>query len=522
MNSDPSPGCRHAADRPVAGEAVRGHYSRMFSASARPADGDYEQRLVELGSSMRYSIEREGTLTPRIGYTYLGQFIGHDISHDGTPLDGPYAEPATTANYRTPWLDLDHLYGGGPAESPHIYTGEAGAETFRIGLTSGGYARDLPLEDGAFLIADQSDARNLDNLILRQLQVVFLKFHNAAVQQLSTPGNPLREAADLQSETIFAAAQRLVRWHYQWIVRHDFLPRILQPAFWQRQRSSKPETTPSAAIPIEFSLAAFRYGHSIVRRTYPLNCQRKLVSIVDLLREGPRAAPLPDESLLEWGRYFDGLPRSGPPAASSFIDTAVVEPLHAMLPETVRLCSRSGNATESARLAERTLLRGARSKLASGQQVAAALVRSGAIEWSDVLDATELTRNTSDPSGSTLRKLGLEHETPLFYYVLKEAELRAEGLSLGPVGSHIVGTVLIGLLNADPHGYVTGAGNAWKLPRWQFPSGSREPVNSIAAVIRLIGDGGLLPACARKAAMLMPEDYRQMVMNTSAVERATA
>ena len=488
----------------------------MFAETREPATAAYEEKLVELGESMRYRADREGTLTPRIGYTYLGQFIGHDISHDGTPLTGPYAAPEETPNFRTAWLDLDHLYGDGPAESPHIYTGPPGAETFKIGRTApGGYARDVPLQDSVLLVADKHDPRNLDNLILRQLQVVFLKFHNEAVRQLSAPDNPLRASTNVEGESIFAAARRLVRWHYQWIVRHDFLPRILEPAFWSRSRARRMQPAATFAIPVEFSLAAFRYGHSIVRRTYPLNCLRPLVGIVDLLREGPRPSALADESVIEWGRYFDGLPRSGPPAASSFIDTAIVEPLHAMLPETVQLCSRTGNAAESARLAERTLLRGARSNLPSGQEVASALVDRGAISAADVLRGDELTRDTSDRSGSTLRKLGLEDQTPLFYYILKEAELRANGLSLGPIGSHIVGNVLLDLLHSDPDGYIAAEGTNWQLPRWQFPSGHREPVNSISGVIRLIGDSGLLPACARKAAATAPERVRRMLFESS-------
>ena len=75
---------------------------------------------------MRYKVEREGTLTPRAGYTYFGQFIGHDLTHDSTPLEGPYCEPERTPNYRTPSFDLDHIYGGGPEKSPFLYEGERG------------------------------------------------------------------------------------------------------------------------------------------------------------------------------------------------------------------------------------------------------------------------------------------------------------------------------------------------------------------------------------------------------------
>lgn len=226
--------------------------------------------------------------------------------------------------------------------------------------------------------------------------------------------------------------------------------------------------------------------------------------------------------VLEWGRYFDGLPRSGPPAASSFIDTAIVEPLHSMPTETVRLCSRTGNTSESARLAERTLLRGARSSLPIAQEVSRTLVAEGAIEEGDALTAAELTADAFDRSGSTLAKLGLSNETPLFYYLLKEAELRSGGLSLGPIGSYTVGEVLLHLLEADPDGYVAGAGVNWQLPAWTFPNGTEQQVTSISAAIRLIGDHKLLPECARKAASYSPAAIRDQLLESSLASPAVA
>jgi hypothetical protein len=448
---------------------------------------------------MRYQVEREGTLTPRVGYTYFGQFVGHDLTLDSTPLEGPYAEPERTPNFRTPSFDLDHIYGGGPAKSPFLFEGARGEETFKIGVTTpAGYLRDLPVERGMVLGGDLLDKRNLDNLILRQLHVVFLKFHNEAIRQLGSNPPIITGIENLGPGTLFERAQRLVRWHYQWIIRHDFLPRILHTDVWShqdRRTVRHPDSQDSYSVPIEFSLAAFRFGHSMVRNAYRINCHQKRVVIGELLALGQKAAPIPDDYLIEWGTFFDGLPTSGPPASSAFIDTSVSAAMHGLSPSTIRLAN-SLESPDPSNLPVRTLLRGARAGLPSGQEVAASLCAQGKIKPRDRLTVSQLTQDTCDCTGSVLRKLGLEENSPLFYYLLKEAEISAAGLTLGPIGSHIVSEVIQGALESDPAGYMSVAGRKWQLPLWHFASGTRRRVNSMIGIIQLVGDDKLLPECA--------------------------
>ncbi len=480
----------------------KGCYTRLFQPPAESLAKSQEEKLIKLGSAMRYDIEREGTLTPRVGYTYLGQFVGHDLTHDVTPLDGPYLNPELTPNYRTSYLDLDHIYGGGPQESPNLYEGETGAEVFKVGATTPtGYLRDLPIVNGAILIGD---TRNLINLILRQLHVVFLKFHNEAIRQLSAKSRTISGIENLRSGTIFDRAQRLVRWHYQWIVRHDFLPRILHPSVWDHRQRVARQRSGGFSIPIEFSLAAFRFGHSMVRNAYGLNCRQKRVELAELMALGQNPSPLQDDFIVEWGRFFDGLPASGPVASSSYIDTSIAAPLHGLSTSTLRLCSKMERSAKPASLPLRTLLRGARAGLPSGQEVAERLVQDGIIRAEDFLTSSELTRNTCDHSGSVLRNVGLEQNTPLFYYLLKEAEIRGLGRTLGPIGSYIVGEVIQRALEADPEGYMSVVGPDWKLPLWRFPNGLDEQVNSVIRIIRLVGDSQLLPECEAKWRSFLP------------------
>lgn len=489
------PRCAHAR---MPNAEPKGHYSRLFAQPASPVSRDQEHKLIQLGQAMRYQIEREGTHTPRVGYTYFGQFVGHDLSHDSTPLAGPYAKPELTPNYRTPSFDLDHVYGGGPGQSPFLYEGKPGEETFRIGVTTPeGYRRDLPVEHGMVLMGDLQDTRNLDNLILRQLNAVFLKFHNEAIKQLGSHPPTVTGIDDLGSGTLFDRAQRLVRWHYQWIIRHDFLPRIVHPEIWtyQEQRIPRhPAPGESYSVPIEFSLAAYRFGHSMVRNAYRLNCRSKRVLIAELMALGQKASPIPDDYLLEWGTFFDGLPTSGPAASSSFIDTSISLAMHGLSSSIIRL-SNPLEPPDPSNLPIRTLLRGARAGLPSGQEVADALFAQGRIKSTDRLTTLQLTEDTCDRSGTVLRSIGLEQNTPLFYYLLKEAEINAAGVTLGPIGSHIVSEVIQGALEADTDGYMSMVGAKWSLPLWRFPSGAERKVNSLIRIIQIIGDDQLLPEC---------------------------
>lgn len=477
----------------------KGYYARLFQTPVEPLAKSQEKKLIKLGEAMRYDVEREGTLTPRAGYTYFGQFVGHDLTYDPTPLDGPYVEPERTLNHRTPYLDLDHVYGGGPEHSPDLYRGEPGAEIFKLGTsTPSGYVRDLPIENGTILLGDQKDTRNLDNLILRQLHVLFLKFHNEAVKQLSVQTPAVMGFEPRRPRTIFERAQQLVQWHYQWIIRHDFLPRILHTSVWNRQNRVSRTKAPSGgvfSIPIEFSLAAYRFGHSMVRHAYGLNCRQKRVTLPELMTLGHNPSPLPDDFMIEWGRFFDGLPASGQIASSLYIDTGIAPPLHDLSPSIVRLCSKQERSVEPACLPARTLLRGARAGLPSGQEVASMLVGEGIIKAEDCLTPPQLTRDTCDHSGSVLRNVGLERNTPLFCYLLKEAEIRGLGRTLGPIGSYIVAEVVQGALDADPEGYMSVVGPDWKLPLWRFQDGANRKVNSLIRIIQLVGDTQLLPEC---------------------------
>ena len=97
------------------GHADPGKFGRMFP-KLEPLIID-DDPLFELGTAMKDAAPTDTAGdNPDIpgGFTYLGQFVDHDITLDLTPLDQQTADPLATQNFRTPALDLDSLYGPGP------------------------------------------------------------------------------------------------------------------------------------------------------------------------------------------------------------------------------------------------------------------------------------------------------------------------------------------------------------------------------------------------------------------------
>lgn len=189
------------------------------------------------------------------GYTFLGQFIDHDSTRDVTPLGHQQADPKALRNLDTPFLDLGSVYGRGPDADPRLYD-PARPGWLAVGDHDG--VPDLPrAADGS---AHIGDPRNDENLVVAQLHAGFLHFHN----RLMAEG---RSAAE---------AQRLTTWHYQWLVVHEFLPRIVGQDVTDRMAAVagknsfyKPKNRPM--IPLEFSVAAYRFGHSMIRPEYEMN-----------------------------------------------------------------------------------------------------------------------------------------------------------------------------------------------------------------------------------------------------------
>jgi hypothetical protein len=388
--------------------------------------------------------DQENPCTPA-GWPIFGQFIAHNITADRSLLQH-HASLGELRNFRSPSLNLESIYGAGPSGNPYLYN-RADTDTLLLGQTDSGAPNDVPRNyQGTAIIGDP---RNDVHLPISQLHTAFLKFHNAIVQHLRREGLP--------ADAIFPEAQRLARWHYQWITVHEYLPLIagrtvVDDVLTGGRRFYQFDGTPF--IPVEFSDAAYRFGHSQIRAEYQLNDRARARIFPDLMC----GSTVPQDRVIDW-RYFFALDSQHPPQPSRRIDARLAHPLITLPAQIVG----ASTAPEEASLAYRDLQRGQSLDMPSGEAVARAM---------------GVTPLTADEVGLTAG--GWSGETPLWYYVLKEAELRTRGVMLGPVGGRIVAETLIGLLEADPTAYLA-YDRAWRpaLP-------ARQPgVFAIADLLRL-------------------------------------
>ncbi len=437
------------------------------------------------------------------GYTYLGQFIDHDITFDPASSLQSQNDVDALVDFRTPRLDLDSLYGRGPADQPYMYSGDGRrfqlGRPLREGVGGRIIAFDLPRHSWSegkrtFNRALIGDKRNDENVIVSQLHGVFLQFHN--------------RMADDHPELGFAELQRRVRWHYQYVVLNDFLRRIarsevIDSVLPHLSQGGSIDAHPPALhhyhaennnpfIPVEFAVAAYRFGHSMVRPVYRLNTKLggsdadKALGIdgrqfifAGLKERGLNGFDsFPDVWGIDWNLYFDLTGNSDKRVQRNRtqpayrIDTSLVNPL-AFLPEfsvvqastpatpitNISQLQPAPRAGEIANLALRNLLRGRSMGLPSGQDVARAM---GITPLRDAeLRVGKATSRKEYDALPTLVSLHTDFKgnAPLWYYVLAEAqhEWRLAGgtdktpTRLGAVGSRIVVETFAGLLLNDGH-----------------------------------------------------------------------
>ena len=452
---------------PAKNRSLEGRFGLMFK--KLPAFQPPDELLTKLAGAMNEDPPAPSRLPDSklpSGFVFLGQFIDHDLTFDQTALDLQRRDPDAVTNFRAASFELDSVYGAGPSQEERGFYDPYDPAKLNID------GDDLPRRksddatiDGTAIIGDSRDD---ENVVTSQLHLAFRKFHNKLVDYV-------RDEQGLSNlDEVFREAQRLCRWHYQWMVVHDFLPRIVghdvvNGILQERGNAPakvkldfyKPKNPNKPMMPVEFAVAAYRFGHSMLRSKYAINEVKQngveKVKVVDLFGEDPKdpkdssdpnyhsnlngRRPIPATLVPSWQRFFDDIPGVSRPSVNfnfaSPIDHLLAGPLFNLPIPTLPPPSTQRS------LAGRNLLRGKMLGLASGQRVAQEM-------GAKVLPNAQLYEHAPQLGNDP----GWGGQAPLWFYILKEAELQHGGKQLGTVGGRIVAEVFVGLLEHHKSSYL--------------------------------------------------------------------
>ena len=522
--------------------------------------------------------------------TYWGQFLDHELTartdREGDITSIEYPQPSHTSaeiehslkNARTPYLDLDSVYGGlpvGPDLPVDVATLISGMRhpdfpaKMRVGTThlQGEIPdnldphRDLPrysqvepeVRQAALNLARQSmgeedfmkfeenldkraiigDMRNDENLIVAQFHLSFLRFHNRVVDYLEE--NNTGWIAD------FHSAQVLTRLHYQWLAVHGYLRQICNSAivdkvlaenaasffqFRAEHMIRNPGAKLGNAMPLEFSAAIYRFGHTQVRNIYDFNesfgrgakfLPNAPFNLLFAFTGGggfqPQGAPtgtptLPQNWIIDWRRFVGVEPHDasdGQPARfARKLDTQLAPPLGDMVKEGNDHPEGSDVRAMFKHLARRNLRRGYNLRLPTGQALHKYLKSQGVVDSDPIADIGGLF-NGKPGLQSFLRcsQSKLHEQTPLWFYCLAEAEAGG-GETLGELGSWIVASTFAGVLLSDPQSALSRGFEPGHSPL-KMPDGSA--IDSIAKWMefaKVMPGDGVAPGTVKKAERAIP------------------
>ena len=415
----PARGCSHLGVN---------RFTRMFDGPGAVHDDAVLEKLAAPGGLMDGSNEPLQENAVPAGYAFFGQFVDHDVTLDtGSRLDELNQDPRRLKSVRSVSLDLDCVYGFGMEASPHLF--DASRPGYLLLGEGAAQRHDVPRNHQHRALI--GDPRNDENLFVSQLQRAFLGFHNKLM--------------DIHGD--FEEARRSARLHYQWIVWNDWLRRVTDPTIWafvNQVRSQhrwpfvmRPAADGELEMPVEFSVAAYRFGHSMVRSHYAVNAQHLDVELFDTALGTDGFTSVPAKLAVDWRYLFDGY-GDGNTRFGAAIDHRFAAELMALPVRVV------GEGTPAhAALPFRNLLRGRSLGLPSGQATARAMCDAGyeaAGYPRQAWQQTEFERlpGWADSALSQDDLQALKVSAPLFFYLTAEAALFHRGATLGPLGSAIL------------------------------------------------------------------------------------
>ena len=528
-----------------------------------------DEELLEAVAEVMTAQAPDGDSHIPAGYTYLGQFVDHDLTRDVTknlPFGTVGVTPEQLEQGRSPALDLDSLYGAGPAINPEFY--ETDRIRLRVGSTKASNFNDKDNRDlrgfdlprlGS-LASEPTDARkahipdqrNDENLAVAQTHLAFIRFHNRVCERLSAAGTP--------SAQLFERARESVTLHYQWLLVHDYLPRIVEPAIvsdvfrkgrvlFERQGRGFP------TMPLEFSVGAFRLGHSMIRDVYDWNAffspegdigdLGTLFNLFIFSGTSGNLSPTPDPDnpldgdferlptnwIADWTRLFDfveaGVPELAPETAVNFarpLDILLTDPLKNLPLGSFGARNPSGpqipRDDKRRNLAFRNLLRGRMVSLATGQELVAAINAALVAVGRSGEQITPLSRaeilGSEFGALSPAQQVFLATHTPLWFYVLREASLNLingqPGTGrLGAVGGRIVAEVFNRAIEGSRISLLANPGFSPRL-------GAVQGVFRMADLLQVAYDASagelrpLSPAAPRPSLQSLPSGDQQVVV----------
>lgn len=394
-----------------------------------------------------------------LAFAFLGQFIDHDLTLEPVSRFDDRLDPMALINFRTPALDLDSVYGSNPDVSRHLYDtygfDKDGAENEQPGrehrlpfrLLVGNYKDSIDLQRNRQGTAIIGDPRNDENLFISQLHRMIIGFHNEVVKAVmeANKDNPL------PNKDLYDEVRKEVTLHYHWIIIQEFLPLIIGEdmtkeilengrKFYKDLKEKRP------FIPVEFSGAAYRFGHTLIRAEYNLNAAISKLGLFKspffgICPEGDcdKFKGIDKKYNLDWSYFLAFENDTSNLQFCRKIDSSVALPLF-----NLPFIDAQQDAPVS--LPERNMRRGRTLMLPSGQAIAKAM------------GLTPISNNDLGLEGID----GLYDEAPLWYYILKESEIQTGGKHLGSIGGRIVGEVLIGIIETTQEVLYPEASIDWK------------------------------------------------------------
>ena len=423
-------------------------FGRLFELPGLYIDVNSLKELGKKTGPMDGGTTSNRTTTVDVGQVFFGQFVDHDITLDvSSSLGGVFAADEIS-NSRTPTLDLDNIYGAGPEASPYLYHGTGAYTGVKLLTGADGTAAS---QDPAFAKEDLTrtvhgtaiigDPRNDENRIVSQLQLAMIRFHNKAVDSVKA------SEPSLEGKKLFEATRELVTRHYHWVILNDFLVTMCGKAVVAdilgngRQFYCYDDESPF--IPVEFSVAAYRFGHSMVPQKIQVQQGANAFELFGN-KLGRGFSPLADaDAVVDWNELVEAAPGHVVQKAEKLDSKMATDLLD--LPFI--------KAPAESSLATRNLLRGQAFMLPSGESVADEMGR----------DAAEIATVSQAAASKAGAAVDLSSGTPLWYYLLVEAETigrettagnfdKSEGL--GPVGARIVAETLVGLMELDERSFL--------------------------------------------------------------------